>query len=123
MGIGRDGKGYRLPVRLRGLATAEVAESPGGVSQHAKLPAIAKQLEERAKGTLLEHKVTTGWAVASDITQRPDGLLANIWLMAAEKLHKDWDGASFDDHLCLFSRAGGDVRQRPSGFKLDKCVG
>jgi hypothetical protein len=102
MGIGRLER-YRLPIWLRGLATAKVAESPGSVSQHAKFPTITKQLEERAKGTLLEYKVTASRTVTSNVAERPNSLFANIWFMTAEKFHKNRDSASLNDHLCLFS--------------------
>lgn len=107
---------------MRRLATAEVGKSPGGIPQHAQLPAVAEELEEGTQGTLLEDKVPARRAVTSDVAKRPNSLLSDIWLMAAEKFDEDGDGAGLDDNLCLLSGTGGDVGQSPSRFKLNQGV-
>jgi hypothetical protein len=114
---------YRLPVRLGSLSTAEVAECPGGVPQHAQLAAVTEKSEERAESTGSENKVAARGAVTSNVTESPNGLLPDIRLVAAEQLDEDGDGASLNDDLCLLGRARGNVGKSPCGLKLDKCVG
>ncbi len=36
---------YSVPVRLRGLSTAEVAQSPSGISEHAQLAAVTEEVK------------------------------------------------------------------------------
>lgn len=74
---------HRVPIGLRGFAAAEVAERPGGVSQHAELAAVAEQRQERAQRALLEHEVAADGAVAGNVAEGPDGLLSHVRLMAA----------------------------------------
>lgn len=90
-----------VPVRLRGLAAAEVAESPGGVPKHAELPAVTKKADKRCEGTLSENIVPAVRAVTSNVTKSPNGLLPDVRLGAAEQLNEDRHGAGLDDDLGL----------------------
>lgn len=111
---------YDIPIWLRSLAAAEVAEGPRSVAQHAQLPAVSEKLEERREGPRLKHKVPAHGAVASNVTERPNGLLSYIRLMTAQKLDEDGDGARIDDNLGLSSGSRGDVGQGPGGLELDE---
>jgi hypothetical protein len=114
---------YRLPVRLGSLSTAEVAECPGGVPQHAQLAAVTEKSEEWAEGTSSKNKVAARGAVTSNVAESPNGLLPDIRLVAAEQFDEDGDGASLNDDLCLLGGTRGNVGKGPCGLKLDKCVG
>ena len=61
--------------------------------------------------------------VASDVAQRPNGLLANIGLVARQQLHKDWHSASLNHDLSLGGGSRSDVGQGPGSLELDKRVG
>lgn len=113
---------YGVPVGLRGLATAEVAQGPGGVSEHAKLSAVAKEVEQRLQSTTAEDIVTAVRAITGNVTKSPNSLLTDIGLGAGEKLDKDGDSTGLNNNLGLGSRAGGDVGQGPSSLELDKGV-
>lgn len=113
---------YSVPVGLRGLATAEVAEGPCSVAEHGKLAAVAEEVEKRLEGTAAQDVVTAVRAVTGNVAEGPDGLLANIGLRAGKELDEDGDGTGFDDDLSLGGRAGGNVGQGPSSFELDKSV-
>src|SRR4051812_41368868 len=104
---------HGLPVWLRRLSTAEIAEGPGGVPQHAQLPAVAKQSKERTERPLLQNKIPARRAISGNVTESPNSLLTDIWLVAAEQLDENWDCTSFNYHLCLLSGAGCDVRESP----------
>lgn len=114
---------YRNPVGLGSLATAEVAESPGGIAEHAELATIADQLQKRAESTGSEDVVTALWAVTGNVTKSPHGLLADIGLGTAQELDENRDSASFNDNLGLLGRTGGNVGQGPRSLKLDEGVG
>lgn len=92
---------YRVPVRLRSLATAEVAKSPGSIAKHAQLTAVAQESQQRTESTLGQDIVPALWAVTSDVTQGPDGLLTDVGLWATEKLNENGDGTGLNDDLCL----------------------
>lgn len=115
-------KTHSVPVGLRSLATAEVAESPGGIAKHAKLAAITEQVEQGLEGTTAQDEVTAVGAVTSNVTERPDGLLANIGLRATQQLDEDGDSTGLNDNLGLGGGAGGNVGQGPSGLELDQSV-
>ena len=111
-----------MPVWLRRLSTTEVAQGPGGIAQHAQLPAVAQQGQQRTEGAGLQDKVTACGAVAGDVAQGPDGLLAHVGLVAAEQLNEDGHGAGLDDHLRLLRRARGNVSEGPCRLELDQRV-
>jgi hypothetical protein len=111
-----------LPVGLGRLSTAEVAQRPGRVAQHAQLAAVAQQGQQRAQGAGLEYKVAACGAVTGDVTQGPDGLLPHVGLVAAEQLDKDGHGACLDDDLCLLRGPGGDVGKGPCRLELHQRV-
>lgn len=121
-GAGLGSTTHRLPVWLRCLATAEVAQRPGGIPQHAQLAAVTKQGKQGAEGAGLQHKVTACGAVASNVAESPDSLLADVGLVAAKQLDEDGDGARLDDDLCLLCGPGGDVGEGPCGLKLHQRV-
>lgn len=114
---------YSVPVGLGGLSTAEVAQSPGGVAEHAELAAVTKEGDQRLEGAALQDKVSALRAVTSNVTEGPDSLLADIGLGALEQLDKDGDGAGVNDDLCLLGRTRGNVGQCPGSLKLDEGVG
>src|SRR5690606_31502298 len=109
-------------VRLRCLAAAEVAKGPGGIAEHAQLPAITEKVKQRAEGTTAEDVVTALRAVAGNVAESPHGLLADIGLGAAEELNEDGNGTSFDDDLGLGSGTRSNVGEGPGGFELDESM-
>lgn len=111
-----------MPIWLWGLATAEVAQSPGSVAEHAQLAAVTKEGQKWLESTARQDVVAACWGVTSNVTESPNGLFADIWLVTAEKLDEDWDGTGLDDDLGLLSRAGGDVGQSPCSLELNKSV-
>lgn len=122
--LGKNGKSGSngVPVGLRGLAAAEVAECPGSVPEHAQLPAVAKEADKRSERALSEHVIPAVRAVTSNVTQRPNGLLPNIRLGAAEQLNKDGNGSGLDDDLSLLCGARSNVSKGPGGLELHKSV-
>jgi hypothetical protein len=122
--LGKDGQsgGNSVPVRLGGLATAEVAESPCGVAEHAQLAAIVDEVQEGAKSTGTENEITAVRAVTSNVTKGPDGLLTDIGLGAAKKLNENGDGTGLDNNLGLLGGTGCNVGQGPGRLKLHKSV-
>jgi hypothetical protein len=114
---------YGAPVGLRGLATAEVAQSPGRVTEHAELAAIAEEVKERLQGTTAEDVVAAMRAVTGNVAEGPDGLFPHIGLRASEKLDEDGDSAGLDNNLCLGGGAGGNVGQSPGSLELNKGMG
>lgn len=113
---------YCLPVWLRCLATAEIAQCPGRVSEHAQLAAVAQQSQQRAKGASLQHEVAACGAVTSNVAESPDGLFPDVGLVTAEQLDEDGHGAGLNDHLRLLCRARGDVGEGPCSLKLHQRV-
>lgn len=111
-----------MPVWLWGFATAEVAQSPGSVAEHAKLAAVAEEGQEWLESVASKDIVTACWAITSNVTESPDGLLTDIWLVAAKKLNEDWDSTGLNDDLSLSGRAGSNVGQSPGGLELNKSV-
>jgi hypothetical protein len=110
---------YRVPVRLGSLAPAEVAQSPSSVSEHAELAAVSQKGEQRLECAAAQDIVSARGAVTSNVTESPDGLLADIGLGAAQQLNKDGDSTGLDDDLGLCGRSRGDVGQSPSSLELD----
>lgn len=101
LGEDREGRSDGVPVGLRGLATTEVAECPGGVPEHAKLPAVTEEADKRRESALGEDVVPAVRAVTSNVTKSPDGLLPNIGLRAAKQLNEDGHGTSLNNDLGL----------------------
>jgi hypothetical protein len=62
-------------------------------------------------------------AVASNVTERPNGLLTDVGLGTVEELNKNGHGTGLDHHLGLRRGARGDVGKGPSSFELDKGMG
>lgn len=114
---------YRLPVRLRSLSTAEVAEGPGSISEHAQLAAVAQKAEERRQSSSRQDVVAALGRVSSNVTQSPNSLLSHIGLVARKQFDEDRNCAGFDDDLGLCSGTRGDVGESPSSLELDKGVG
>lgn len=113
---------YSSPVRLGGLATAEVAKCPSSIAEHAKLTAIAEKVKKRLKSTTAEDIVTAVRAVTSDVAEGPDGLFPDIRLGATKKLDENRDSTSLNDNLCLSGGAGCDVGQSPGSLELNQGV-
>ncbi|KAI3483457.1 hypothetical protein L1887_53684 [Cichorium endivia] len=122
--LGEDAEGGRDhgPIGLRVLAAAEVAEGPGGVAEHALLVVFGEECDEGTHGACLEDVVAALGAVACDVAERPDGLLADVEHGGGEELDEDGDGALGDDDLGVVGGAGGDVGERPGGLELDHGV-
>lgn len=113
---------YSVPVRLWGLATAKVAESPGRVAQHTELAAVAEQVQQRLQSAAAQDVVTALWAVASNVSESPNSLLAHIRLRAGEELDKDGNGTSLNDNLGLGSASRCNVGKSPCSLELDKSM-
>ena len=104
-------KTYSVPVRLGGLATAEVAEGPGGVAKHAQLASIVDEVQEGAQGTSTEDEITAVRAVTGNVSESPDGLLSHIGLGAGKQLDEDGHGTSRNHNLFLMSKVHNIVPQ------------
>ena len=113
---------HLLPVWLWRLATAEVAECPCGIAEHAQLAAVTEKVEQWAECTLGKNIITACWAVSGNVTKGPDSLFPHVWLVAAEELNEDGHGTGLDDHLRLLGGAGCNIRERPGSFELDESV-
>lgn len=113
---------YSIPVRLRGLPTAEVAQGPSRVAEHAQLTAVAKEVQERLESTAAENVVTAVGAVAGNVAESPDSLFPHIGLGAGKKFNEDGDSSGLNHDLGLSGRAGGNVGQGPSSLKLHQSV-
>jgi hypothetical protein len=113
---------YSVPIRLRGLATAKVAQSPSSVTKHAELAAVSQQAEQRLESSAAKDIVTAVGAVTSDVTKGPDGLLSHIGLGAGKELDEDGDSASLNDDLGLGGGTRGNVGQGPSSLELHQGV-
>ena len=113
----------RVPVRLGGLAAAKVAESPSSVPEHAELAAITEEGQKRAQSTAAQNVVTALRAIAGNVAESPNSLLADIGLGASKKLDEDGNSTSLDDDLGLSGRARSNVGKGPSGLELNQGVG
>lgn len=111
------------PIRLRGLAPAEVAESPGGIAEHAQLAAVSQEVEQGLEGATAQDVVTACGAIAGNVSKSPDGLLPDIGFRACKKLDKDGDSTGLDNDLSLCGTAGRNVCESPGSLKLDEGVG
>lgn len=117
------GNTYSVPIRLRGLATAKVAQGPGRVAKHAELAAVSQQAKQGLESSAAKDIVAAMGAVTSNVTKCPDGLLSHIGFRAGKELDEDGDSASLNDDLGLGGRARGDVGQGPSSLELHQGVG
>ena len=113
----------RVPVGLGSLAAAKVTESPGSVPEHAQLAAITKEGQQRTQSTAAQNVIAALRAVASNIAESPDSLLADIGLGASKKLDEDGNSTSLDDDLGLGGRARSNVGKGPCGLELNQSVG
>ena len=109
---------HQLPVRLRRLASAEVAESPGRVPEHADLVVFAQKSEQGPESTLLENIVPALRAVASDVAEGPHCLLTNIENGRREQLDEFGDSLGVDNDLGVLSSARCDVGKGPCSLEL-----
>lgn len=114
----RGRSSHQLPVGLRGLAPAEIAQSPGGVAEHADLVVFAEKGQQGTESTLLENVVPALRAVTSDVAQSPDSLFPDIEDWGREQLDKFGDSLGADNDLSVLSGARGDVGERPRGLEL-----
>lgn len=114
---------YRVPVRLGGLATAEIAQGPGSIAQHAQLAAVSEEVQQRLQCTAAQYVVTALWAVTSNVSKSPNGLLPDVGFRAGEQLDENRDGAGLNHDLSLSGAARCDVGKRPCSLKLDEGVG
>lgn len=112
-----ESRGYQFPSRLR-LASAQVGQSPGGVSEHGELRRLDEVVEEWFHDAMVQHVVTAARRVSSDVTESPHGLLANVVRRRGQEFLEDGDGTSFNDNLGLIGRTRGNVGKSPSSFKL-----
>lgn len=113
---------YSMPVRLGSLPTAEVAKSPGRISEHAQLPTVPEERKQRLQSPSRQNVITALRAVARNVSQSPHGLLSDVGFMAPQELDEDRHRARFNDNLGLLSRTRGDVRQGPGGLELNQGV-
>lgn len=109
---------HQIPVRLRRLAPAEVAQRPGRVPEHAELVVLAQESQQGAESTLLQDVITALWAVTGDVTQSPNSLLPDIVNRRREQLDELRDSASTDDGLSVVGSTRCDICERPGGFEL-----
>jgi hypothetical protein len=119
--LGRVSHG--VPVWLRGLSTAEVAQGPSGIAEHAQLTAVAQEGQQRLESAACKNVVAARRAVTSNVTKGPDSLLPDIGLVAAEQLNEDRDSSGLDNDLCLLRGTGRNVCEGPRSLELDERVG
>ena len=113
-------KTHEVPVRLRVLSPAEVAEGPGSVPKHGELVVLVQQGEERRKSSLLEDVVSALGRVSGDISERPDGLLPDVENGRGEELDEERDGVGVNDDLGVIRGSRSDVGESPGGLELMK---
>lgn len=118
IGATRGQGSYQLPVRLGRLAPAEVAQGPGGVTEHADLVVFAEEGQQGTEGTLLEDVVPALGTVTGDVAQSPDSLFPDIEDWRREQLDELGNGLGADNDLSVLSGARGNVGKRPRGFEL-----
>ncbi len=76
------------------LATAEVAESPCGVAEHALLVVFAEKSDQGAHGTGLEDVVAALGAVTGNVTESPNSLLTDVEDGRRKELDEDGNSTS-----------------------------
>lgn len=68
----------QLPVGLRRLASAEIAERPSRIPEHAQFVVLAEQSEKRLQSSFLQYIVPALRTVACNITKGPNSLFTHI---------------------------------------------
>lgn len=114
---------YGRPVRLRSLASAEVAQGPRSISKHTQLTAIAKEIQEWLQSIASQDIVSAGGTVTGNVTESPDSLLAHVRLGAGQEFNEDGYSTGLDDNLGLGRTSRRDISESPGSFKLDQGVG
>ena len=109
---------YQIPIGLGRLASAEVAERPSGIPEHAELVVLAQEVQQRPQSALLEDVVAALRAITSNVTQGPHSLLPYIGNGRREQFDELRDGLCVDDDLGMFCRTRSDVGQSPSSLEL-----
>ena len=66
------GSTHLLPLRLRVLAPAKVAQSPGSIPQHRQLVVLIQQQQQRLQCSSLEDVIPASRRVTGNVTQGPD---------------------------------------------------
>ena len=87
----------QIPIWLRTFAAAEIGECPSRITNHGHLSSIVEKVKQRRKRTASQHVVAHIWTVASNITEGPDGLFANIGFRTAEEFDKERNRVTFDN--------------------------
>ena len=114
---------YQVPIRLGRLASAEVAERPSGIPEHAKLVVLAQEVQEWPESTLLENVVTARRAVSSNVAQCPDSLFTNVRNGRGQELDELRNSLSVDHNLSMLGSARRDVGQGPRSLELRERLG
>lgn len=79
---------------------------------------LAEKGQQWAEGTSLEDIIAALGAVAGNVSESPDSLLADICDWRREKVDEFGDSLGLNDDLGVLGSAGGDVGEGPGGFKL-----
>ena len=86
---------YLVPIRLRVLAAAEVAQRPRRIAQHRQLVVLAQQHQERLEGTRGEDVVSALGRVAGNVAQCPDtGISVLVSLGSQQTFRADMESGS-----------------------------
>ena len=103
---------------MRRFASAEVAQSPSCVPEHAQFVVFTQKSKQRAQRALLENVISALWAIPGNVTECPDSLLPDIVDRRGQQLNELWNSASVDDSLSMLSGARSNVRERPCCLEL-----
>lgn len=112
-----------LPVGLGVLASAEVGQSPCGVSDHGELLGVCGNVDERLESVALENVISALRGVTGNVTESPHGLLSHIGLGRVQEVHKQRHSSGINHNLGLFAGTGSDVGQSPCGLELQQVMG
>mmetsp|Transcript_109293 Transcript_109293/g.303977 ORF Transcript_109293/g.303977 Transcript_109293/m.303977 type:complete len:398 (-) Transcript_109293:81-1274(-) len=122
LGQDRDERGDGAQIRLW-LAAAQVAQRPRRVAQHGQFVRTAcDALYDRRRDARTEDHVAHGTAVARDVAQGPDALLADIVVRGRKQSDELLHRTCVHDHARLLARARRDVGKGPCRLELDLVV-
>ena len=81
------------------------------------------ELDELVGGAVLEDEVAHRRAVAGNVAERPDALLAHVDARRRQQADERGHSAVGDDDLALLARAARNIGQAPRGLELHRRLG
>lgn len=80
---------------------------------------LVEELEKGLESTLRKNVVTALGRVTGNVTESPDGLLADVKDGRREEENEEGDGTGGDDDLGVLRGTRGNVGKSPSGLELN----